>query len=322
MDEKDFSTVPDEISGESPAEAIDCPTPRRKRAKWIIWTAVVICLCVIAAAAFRSPRDTSPPTAEEVIAQTFSSIGLKDTEYIGLVYPDLSEHTEEDLAYIAQINPSFFETRRLYYSESDKLYYYFFDTTGKLDEVTYWGELEKHPEREPASTHLSIDQVQELALEYAKKCFGSYLIGELVVTDRIDHNVGYNYTFTEYYQGKETGTSAFLEYEIDGRIVMGFFTHGTVYCRNGDGEIVLSSDLPFIGEQTAIDTAMALTEEKAKERGNKVLADSVTVELQASGDQHFYKVSIDTLCEHDYIMTYYVRVDVYSGEILSYEFTQ
>lgn len=322
MNAKDFSAALGKIGDDYLAEAIDYAAPKRRRANWLMWVAAAACLCVILAAVFKPRQEVSALTVDEVIEKTFDSLGVTDALFVDMEYPDLSEHTEEDLAYIAEINPSFFETCRIYYSQSEQLYYYFFDTTGKLDKITYWGELEKHPEREPNATHLSIDQVQEMALEYAKKCFGSHLIGELVVTRQHDSNLDYNYTITEYYQGQETGTDAVIFCTYDGRVSMAFFNHGKIYCRNGDGEIVLASDQPFIEEQAAIDTAMALTEEKATERGNKVLTDSVTVELQASGDQHYYKVSIDTLCEHDYIMTYFVRVDVYSGEILSYEFTQ
>lgn len=98
--------------------------------------------------------------------------------------------------------------------------------------------------------------------------------------------------------------------------------YGSIFARNEDGSISLANDTPFISEETAIANALDFVEDHATERGCTVQPETATSTLKADEDLQYFEVSVDTYEDDGYVVTYDVWVDVHSGEIQSFQFTQ
>ena len=225
--------------------------------------------------------------------------------------------------YLEELSDTFLH----YYSNETEMDYYFDADTGLLrfararnvDEIldnTGTGE----------QTVYSVESVsgdsKQIALDYASVAIAPYLIGELRVVSENFNNYYHICEIREYFQGQETGTKSSLFYTPDGTVFNCINVIGSVFQKNADGVITPVNGDILIEETTAVSVAKEAVCAKMQERGwgNNILEDTVTCNLEASGDKRFFMVEMTTDTQWGTI--FWVEVDAYSGEILDLYFTQ
>lgn len=270
--------------------------------------AILVASAIIIFIFYSSPSSAvSASTPAEIITSTLERIGVEDAVNMGI----FSQEDVENSNYI------------LYSSNSTGFFYRFDPITGQLKSIR------KNPDVQiaaidstPQSDTLTDDERRSSVLSHVSNCMQNMLIGELEISRENFSNTNYSYLILEYYDGVETGSSAFVSCTPEGIITVSSFKYGTVFCRKADGTIALSKDTPFINEETAIANALDFIEDHASERGCTVQSETAACALKASEDLQYFEVSVDTYEDDGYVVTYDVWVDVHSGEIQSFQFTQ
>ena len=210
----------------------------------------------------------------------------------------------------------------IYYSNSTGCEYQFRTPSGKLASITNIDVIESDSSAVLFSAPLTDLQRQEAVLDYVSYVFTGSMIGQLEIESERASGNDFLYHITEYYDGMETGTSAFVICSPNADVSVCVVRYGSIFVRNEDGSISLANDTPFISEETAIANALDFVEDHATERGCTVQPETATSTLKADEDLQYFEVSVDTYEDDGYVVTYDVWVDVHSGEIQSFQFTQ
>lgn len=279
------------------------------KSKYFKITFFVILIAIVAVGfVFLSPSlSVSALTTDEIIASKLEDMGVSDA----VSMETTMQADKSNKEYLRCI------------SDSTGFQYSFDSVSGRLIDIRKNMNTQTVAvASDSASSILTDDERRAYVLEHVSSCMQDELIGELEIDSENFSNVNYSYLILEYYNGEETGTSAFVSCTPEGEITVCSFKYGSIFCKKANGDIVLANDTPFISEENAIETAMEFVEEKADEKSGEVLTDSPASELHATEDMHYYEVCIDTQEPDGYIVSYDVWIDVYSGEILFYQFTQ
>lgn len=247
-------------------------------------------------------------TSEQRMSQTLKALNVSDAQ-TDTVY------TNADV-----IDPDWIS----YSSDSNQMVYSFEAETGYLREIQSYGLLDPNDEEIPQedTSVLSDEERREWILTFAANCIYPNQIGQLQISSEHFSNIDYLYEVTEIYDGIETGTRMMIICNPNGQIDIGVVHIGSVFEKNAFGSYSLVNGDDFIGEEAAIQVALEFVEEQAAENGDTVLPDTAVFEIKAHENKLYYMVTIDTEESDGYVVSYDVQVDVYSGEILFYQFTQ
>jgi hypothetical protein len=98
--------------------------------------------------------------------------------------------------------------------------------------------------------------------------------------------------------------------------------YGSIFTKHKDGSVTLNNNSPLISEETAISNARDFVSDHALERGYILQSETADCSIKASENIQYYDVRLITKNTNDYVVEYEVWVDVHSGEIQFFQFTQ
>lgn len=277
---------------------------RRKAILFILSLFLVLAISAIFISYFSG--NVTAFSAQDQIDKTFECLNVSDAVLVSTNSPDSTASSE-----ILQ-----------YHSETAKMNYYFTASSGVLTEIWhdayFAGKIEIL--RSDDSPALSSEILNQLILDYAEGCITNHQFGELVITKCNDAGSRfYDFTVTEFYEGILTGTKIEINTIDDGQITLADVTIGSIFTKDESGRIVPVDDRPLIGEETAIESALAAFAEDLPNDSASILSDQINAEPRVfkEGTTLGYFVTIRYEDSSGRNCTYRASINAYTGEVIS-----
>ena len=233
----------------------------------------------------------------------------------------LDQLNASDAIFLEAYNPGEIDFL-IYRSKSTGNDYTFRASTGVLASITKSDTAENPASVSTYSIPVSDEKRKEIILDYVSTVFSASQIGQFEFVHEHFDNIDYHYNVKEFYDGIETGTSAYILCTPSGEVTHCMVRYGTIFTKHKDGSVTLNNNDPLIGEETAIANARDFVSEHALERGYILQSETADCSIKANENIQYYDVRLTTKNADDYVVTYEVWVDVHTGEIQFFQFTQ
>lgn len=211
----------------------------------------------------------------------------------------------------------------LYYSESTATRFTFRADNGELLTFVTLGTPSNETgdagiqSEQQSKVTLTEQQLDEVALSHAARELGDAVFGQLQITDRNDQDNCIYYGISDYYNGIPTGTNVYLGVDLFGTLKICAPQVGTIFTRQEDGSVIMSSQAEMISQDDAETTALSAANEQAKGKEYENTLEVVSCELCGAGGTLYYEVMIEGYSYGYRAKTYIVKVNAVTGQVNS-----